>query len=150
MFSENVPSGNPETLKRCFREKSSSWKRHRKKSHFNKIICDIISPRYIYIYLPGCGPVSWGTALQAGRSWFRFPMMSLEVLNDNPSGCTMTLGSNVSWGVKRPVLRGYKLTTFLCRLSWNPRASTSWNSQSFFRNCVTFVIYIYIYIYNIV
>ena len=56
------------------------------------------------------GAVGWGTALQAGRSRVRFPMVSLEFFIDNPSGRTMALGStqpltemstrNISWGVK--------------------------------------------------
>jgi hypothetical protein len=56
------------------------------------------------------GAVDWGTALQAGRSRVRFPMVSLEFFIDNPSGRTMALGStqpltemstrNLSWGVK--------------------------------------------------
>ena len=63
----------------------------------------------------------------------------------NPSACTMTLGPNVTCGVKRPVLRGYKLTTFLCRFSWNLGASTCWNPQGLSKDCVTFF-YICIYI----
>ena len=59
-----------------------------------------------------CGSaVGWGTALQAGRSRVRFPMVSLEFFYwINPSGRTMALGStqplteisarNISWGVK--------------------------------------------------
>jgi len=39
------------------------------------------------------GAVGWGTALQAGRSRVRFPIMSLEFFHwHNPSGRTMTLG----------------------------------------------------------
>ena len=54
------------------------------------------------------GAVGWGTALQAGRSRVRFPMMSLEFFYlHNPSGRTMALGltqtltemstSSISW-----------------------------------------------------
>ena len=56
------------------------------------------------------GAVRWGTALQAGRSWVRFPMVSLEFFIDSLSGRTMALGSTqpltemstrtISWGVK--------------------------------------------------
>ena len=56
------------------------------------------------------GAVGWGTALQAGKSRVRFPMVSLEFFIDIPSDPTMTLGStrlltemstrNFSWGVK--------------------------------------------------
>jgi hypothetical protein len=31
----------------------------------------------------------WGTALQAGRSRIRFPMVSLEFFIDSPTGCTV-------------------------------------------------------------
>ena len=39
-----------------------------------------------------CGTVGRGTTLQAGRSRVRFPMVSLEIFIDNPSGRTMALG----------------------------------------------------------
>jgi len=61
----------------------------------------------------------------------------------NPSGCTMVLGSaqpltemstrNVSWGYRRQVRRADNLTTFMCRLSWNLGAWTSWNPQGLSR-----------------
>ena len=55
--------------------------------------------------------VGWGTALQAGRSWFRIPMLSLEFFNDTilpaakwPWGwlslLTETRTRNISWEVK--------------------------------------------------
>jgi len=57
----------------------------------------------------------------------------------NPSGRTMALRStqpltemstkNTSWEVRRPIRRSDNLTTFMCRLSWNLGASTSWNPQ---------------------
>jgi hypothetical protein len=59
-----------------------------------------------------CGIVEgWGTILQAGRSWVRFLMRSLNFFNlPNPSSCNMSLGSTQShnrneyqddsWGVK--------------------------------------------------
>jgi len=40
---------------------------------------------------------------------------------------------NISWGQRRPVRRADKLTTFICRLSWNLGASTFWNSQGLSR-----------------
>ena len=84
------------------------------------------------------GAVGWGTVLQAGRSRVRFPMVSLDFFHwHNPSGRTMALEStqpliemstrNVSWGERRPVRRADNLTTFMCWLSWNLGASTSWN-----------------------
>jgi len=33
----------------------------------------------------------------------------------------------ISWVQMRPVRRADNLTTFMCRLSWNLEASTSWN-----------------------
>ena len=60
----------------------------------------------------------------------------------NPSGRCTTVGStqpltemstrNISLrggGGRRPVRRAHNLTTFMCWLSWNLRASTSWNPQ---------------------
>jgi len=57
---------------------------------------------------PRGGAVGWGTVIQAGRSRFRLPMLSLELYWQNPSGRTMALGltqpltetstSNISWG----------------------------------------------------
>ena len=40
---------------------------------------------------------------------------------------------NISWGSRRPVRRAHNLTTFMCRLSRNLRASTSWNPQGLSR-----------------
>jgi hypothetical protein len=57
------------------------------------------------LMITDCGPkqaaceargsvVDWGTMLQAGRSWVRFPMRSLDVSNcPNNSSRTMALGS---------------------------------------------------------
>jgi hypothetical protein len=70
----------------------------------------------------------------------------------NPSGCTMALGltqplmemstRNISWGYRRPV-RKDDLTTFLCRMSWNLGASTSWNPVSLSRPVMGFL-YLYL------
>jgi hypothetical protein len=61
----------------------------------------------------------------------------------NPSGRIVALGStqpltemstrNPSWGKRRPVLRADNLTTFMCRLSRNSGASTSWNPKGLSR-----------------
>jgi hypothetical protein len=62
----------------------------------------------------------------------------------NPVGCTMALGStqpltemstrNISWGAKGGrLLRADNLTTFICRLSRNLGASTSWNPKGLSR-----------------
>ena len=58
----------------------------------------------------------------------------------NPSSCTMALGltqpltemntRNIYWGYRQPVCRADNLTTFMCQMSWNLGAPTSWNPQS--------------------
>jgi len=85
------------------------------------------------------------------RSWLRHCATSRQVAGSipdgvigifhwhNPSGRTMALGltqpltqmssRNISWGLRRPVRRVDNLTTFMCRLSWNLGASTSWKPQ---------------------
>jgi len=90
----------------------------------------------------------WGTRW---RIWLRHCTTSRKVSGSipdgvtgifhwhNPSGRTMALGltqpltemstRNISWGKRRPVRRADNLTTFMCRLSWNMGASTSWNPQ---------------------
>ena len=40
---------------------------------------------------------------------------------------------NISWGWRRPVRRADNLTSFMCGLSWNLRASTSWKPQGLSR-----------------
>jgi len=62
----------------------------------------------------------------------------------NSSGRTMALDltqplpemstRNISWGLRRPVGTADKLTTFMCGLSWNLGASTSWNSRGLSRS----------------
>jgi hypothetical protein len=94
------------------------------------------------------GAVGWGTALKVGRSWVWFPLVSLESEFDSPwfhwnfsltysfrphygpgvdSASKKMSTRNISWGLKRPVRGDGNLTTFMCRLSWNLGASTSWN-----------------------
>jgi hypothetical protein len=79
-----------------------------------------------------------GTALQTGMSRVRFPMVSVDFFHwHNPVGRTMALGStqlltemstrNISWGVNAAGAHGWQPTTFMCRLSRNLGASTSWN-----------------------
>ena len=89
------------------------------------------------------GAVGWGTALQAGRSRVRIPLVTLELFIDIIR--TMALGSthpltemstrNISWGggYRRPVRMVDNLTTSMCWLSWNLGASTSWNPQGLSR-----------------
>jgi len=71
--------------------------------------------KYLSIILTGGGAPwhGWGTALPAGRSRVRFPLVSLEFFWHNPSGRTMALGltqpltemstRNISWGWRRPM-----------------------------------------------
>jgi len=40
---------------------------------------------------------------------------------------------NISWVYRRPAHRSDNLTTFMCRLSWKLRVSTSWNPQGLSR-----------------
>jgi len=90
----------------------------------------------------------WGTRL---RSWLRhcptsrkvagsIPDGGIEIFHwHNPSVRTMALGltqpltemstRNVSWGWRWPVRRADNPSTFMCRLSWNLGASTSWNPK---------------------
>jgi len=51
---------------------------------------------------------------------------------------------NISWGQKRPVSRVDNLTTFMCRLSWNLGATTSWNSQGL-SSPVMGLLYVYLF-----
>ena len=89
------------------------------------------------------------------RSWLRHCATSRKVAGSIPdgvigffhlhnfSGRAMALGStqpltemstrNVSWGLRRPVRRADNLTSFMCRLSCNLGASTSWNPQGLSR-----------------
>ena len=69
------------------------------------------------------------------------------------SGCSAALGlthpltemsiRNMSWGLRRPVRRADNLTAFICRLSWNLGASTSWNPQGLSRP-VMVLLYLYL------
>jgi len=90
------------------------------------------------------------------RSWLRPCATSRKVANlipndvtgifhwHNPTGRTMALGltqrltemstRNISWGYRWPVHRADSLTTFMCWLSWNLGASTSWNPEGLSRS----------------
>jgi len=54
---------------------------------------------------------------------------------------------NISCEYRRPVRRADNLTTFLCRLSWNLGASTSWNPQGLCRP-VMGLFYLYLVRFN--
>jgi hypothetical protein len=75
----------------------------------------------------------WGTALQAGRSRDRFPIMSLEFFIHNRSGRTMALGStpsltemstrDISWdnGGRCVGLTTLPLSCAVCLKIWEPQ-----------------------------
>jgi hypothetical protein len=93
----------------------------------------------------------WGTVLQAGRSRVRFPMVSLEFFNDIILTQPITeMGTrNNSWGVK--AVGTDNIITFMCRMSWNLGASTSWKPQGLSRPLMRlFYLYIYLYLYLLV
>jgi hypothetical protein len=109
-------------------------------------------------YSGACGgAVGWSTALQVARLRVRFPMLSLEFFHWHKlSGRTMALGStqpltemstrNISWGYRRPVSRADKHTTFMCRMSWNLEASTSWNPLGLSRPVME-LLYLYLIVF---
>ena len=112
----------------------------------------------IYLYLSRlwiyCN-LSIRVGVRGDYSWLRHCATSLKVMSSipdgfieifhwhNPSGRAMSLGltqpltemstRNISWGYRRPVRRADNLTNFMCRLSWNLGASTSWNHQGLYR-----------------
>ena len=47
--------------------------------------------------------------------------------------------SNILWGLRRPVCKDDNLTTFMCRLSSNPRVWTFWNPQELSRSVKRFI-----------
>jgi hypothetical protein len=101
------------------------------------------------------GAVGRGTALQAGRSRFRFRMVSLEfsivIILPAANDPEVDSVSNrwVPWifpeDQRRPVRRAKNLTTFMCRVSWNLGASNSWNPQGLWRP-VMGLLYLYLYL----
>ena len=54
---------------------------------------------------------------------------------------------NISWGVKWPVPRADKLTTFMCRLFGHLGASTFWNPQGLSKPLMA-LLYLYLYIHK--
>ena len=89
------------------------------------------------IYVPECSlvcAVGWSTALQAGRWWVGFPMVSLVFFTDIillaalwSYRLTKPLRAILLGCYRRQVRRADNLTTFVYRLPWNVGASTSWN-----------------------
>jgi hypothetical protein len=49
---------------------------------------------------------------------------------------------NISWGLRRPGCRADDPTTFMCRLSWNLGASTSWKPQGLSRRVMRLLYFI--------
>ena len=88
------------------------------------------------------GAVGWGTSLQVRRSWFRFPMVSLEFFIDIILSAALW-----PWGLTQPltVPRADNLTIFMCGLSWNLWASTSWNPLGLSRP-VMGLLYLYLFL----
>ena len=85
------------------------------------------------------GAVGWGTALQAGRSRVRFPILALEFFIDIILPAALR-----HWGWLSPNRKeyheyflfgkggrcvGWQTYTFMCRLSLNLGASTSWKQR---------------------
>jgi hypothetical protein len=95
-------------------------------------------PRTIHFLWAHGSAVGWGTALQVGMSRVRFPVVSLEFFI-----YIILLSALWPWGGLSlsqkwvpgifPEVKVDNITTFLCRLSWNPGASTSWNPQGLSR-----------------
>jgi hypothetical protein len=77
------------------------------------------------------GAVGWSTALQAGRSRVQFLMVSLEFF------IYIILPAALwPWGwlrLQKKCFLAADLTTFMCRLSWNLGATTSWSPQGLSR-----------------
>ena len=76
----------------------------------------------------------------------------------NPSDRCMTLGlaqppremstRNLSWGYTWPIRRADTLTAFLCRLSWNLGASTSWNPLGLSKPVIRLFTFTSTFLYN--
>jgi hypothetical protein len=82
----------------------------------------------VFMWVRG-GAVGWGTAIQAGRLWIRFPIRSLEFLIDINLSATLRPSGWLSlWGKDG---RCEGLTTL--PPSWNLETLTSWNPQGLYR-----------------
>jgi hypothetical protein len=53
------------------------------------------------------------------------------------------------WNERRPVRRADNLTTFMCRLSWNLRASTSWKPQGLSRPVMGLLYLTLLHVWNL-
>jgi len=54
---------------------------------------------------------------------------------------------NINWGLRQLVCRAVSLTTFVCWLPWNVRASLSWNPYGLSRDYCTFYVHARIHSY---
>jgi hypothetical protein len=89
---------------------------------------DVVSC-YMYLLLWRGSVLGSGTAPQTGRSWVWFPMVSLEILRDNPSGHTMAPRSAQPLRQKwilvispGQVKEADNVITFKYQLSWSQRS----------------------------
>jgi hypothetical protein len=102
-------------------------------------------------YTGACSSVvGWGAMLQAGRSWFRFPMKLLSFYNwPDPSSRTMALGSNqpltemstrnISECEERPTRKADNFIA-ICEPMWEPRRLTNlWASTACYRDWFTLI-----------
>jgi hypothetical protein len=106
-------------------------------------------PHFLFYHLSELRGTRWCNGLRhcaaSRKDAVSIPDGANEIFHwHNPSGPTMALAStqpltemstrNISWGSRRPVRRADNLTTFMCWLSWNLGASTSWNRQGMSRS----------------
>jgi hypothetical protein len=107
-----------------------------------------ISLFFVYVYIKVDHWVGYTVAqlfeAQTGRSWVRFPMVSLEffiyIILPAALWHWVRLSLLQKWlsgiipgGVKGPGRRADNRTTLICRLSWNLGTSASWKPQSLSR-----------------
>jgi hypothetical protein len=101
----------------------------------------------------------WGTALQAGRLRVQFLMWLLKIFIDIilpaalcPLGSTQHLTEhstrNISFCVKGAGEYSWQPPSFMCRLSWNLGASTSWNPQGLSSAVIGFLL-LYLYTFRL-
>jgi hypothetical protein len=125
------------------------------KCQISRFIYGIMTYRSLNAKLSQSNNCAFGVKTKRWRSWLRHCATNRKVAESipncaigifhwhNPSGRTMALGlpqpltdmstRNISWGKRRPLRRADNLTSFMCWLSWNLGASTSWNPQGLSR-----------------
>ena len=118
------------------------WKRER-----------ILSPKRCVLYFDtndgkgaGGDAVSWGTALQAGSSWIRFQMVSLEIFIEIILPAVLwPLGSaqaptemstrNISWGVKAAGAKDWQPYNLYVSIVLKSRSLELWEYSELFQVC---------------